>query len=235
MTASATHIAALKVRDKALEVAGRTVAGRARRARHRRRRGGAQGRQSAGPSISLGTIAQHLAPTAKTLRRPRAGPCRRRLVQDRPSGLSLWQPRRRGAGRSARPAASRSSAISSPTTSAAPSIRCWSRARSSAASLKGWAARCSRNSPTASAAIRSPSPSPIISCRPCTKCPRPTAAARGLHLAAQSARHQRRRRKRHHRRRRRHRLGHRRRHRHARRGARLPVTPQRLKRFLGAR
>ncbi len=47
-----------------------------------------------------------------------------------------------------------------------------------------------------------------------------SAAARGLHHPAQSARHQRRRRERHHRRRRRHRLGDRGRHRHSRRGAR---------------
>jgi carbon-monoxide dehydrogenase large subunit/6-hydroxypseudooxynicotine dehydrogenase subunit gamma len=66
MTASATHIAALNVRKKALEVAGELlqaapdtldiVGGEVVR----------KG-QNSGPSIGLGTIAQHLAPTSKTL------------------------------------------------------------------------------------------------------------------------------------------------------------------------
>ena len=66
MTASATHIAALNVRKKALEVAGELlqaapdtldiINGEVVRKD-----------QKSGPSIGLGTIAQHLAPTSKTL------------------------------------------------------------------------------------------------------------------------------------------------------------------------
>jgi carbon-monoxide dehydrogenase large subunit/6-hydroxypseudooxynicotine dehydrogenase subunit gamma len=66
MTASATHIAALNVRKKALEVAGELlqaapdsldiVGGEVVRKDRR-----------PGPSITLGKIAQHLAPTSKTL------------------------------------------------------------------------------------------------------------------------------------------------------------------------
>ena len=66
MTASATHIAALNVRKKALEVAGELlqaapdtldiINGEVVRRD-----------QKSGPSIGLGTIAQHLAPTSKTL------------------------------------------------------------------------------------------------------------------------------------------------------------------------
>ena len=99
MTASATHIAALKVREKALEVAAELMQATpdaldivdgevVRRDR------------SAGPSISLGKIAAALAPGSKTLGERDAGALRRRLVQDRASGLSVRQPRRRGAGRS---------------------------------------------------------------------------------------------------------------------------------------
>jgi aerobic carbon-monoxide dehydrogenase large subunit len=66
MTASATHIAALNVRKKALEVAGELlqaapdtldiVGGEVVRKD-----------QKGGPSVGLGAIAQHLAPTSKTL------------------------------------------------------------------------------------------------------------------------------------------------------------------------
>src|SRR3984885_2410545 len=73
----------------------------------------------------------------------------------------------------AKPATLPSNVIASLTISAAPSIRRWCMARSSAALRKGWAARSSRNSLTASAAIRSPSPWPTICCRPCARRPRP--------------------------------------------------------------
>ena len=48
MTASATHIAALKVRDEGARYGGRADAGAGRRARHRRRRGGASRAAPAG-------------------------------------------------------------------------------------------------------------------------------------------------------------------------------------------
>ena len=154
MTASATHIAALNVRAKALEVAAELlqttpdaldiVDGEVLR-RDR----------STGPSISLGKIAQNLAPGTKTLGErapglsaegwfktehqvypygshvavvrvdPRHRRCCHRALRHR---LRHWTRDQSGTGQ-------------------------W--ARSSAASRRAWAARCSRNSPTASAAIRS--------------------------------------------------------------------------------
>ncbi len=155
MTASATHIAALNVAPEGARSRRRTAADDARRARHRRWRSGA-------PRPRHRPLDQPRQDRAKSrarhqdARRPRAGALRRRLVQDRASGLSVWQPRRRGAGRPRHRRRCRRALLPSPTTSAAPSIRRWSRARSSAASRKGSAARCSRNSPTASAAIRWP-------------------------------------------------------------------------------
>jgi carbon-monoxide dehydrogenase large subunit/6-hydroxypseudooxynicotine dehydrogenase subunit gamma len=66
MTASATHIAALNVRQKALEAAAELLQAPADALDivdgEVVRKG-----SNAGPSISLGKIAQHLAPTAKTL------------------------------------------------------------------------------------------------------------------------------------------------------------------------
>jgi carbon-monoxide dehydrogenase large subunit/6-hydroxypseudooxynicotine dehydrogenase subunit gamma len=66
MTASATHIAALNVRKKALEAAAELLQAPADALDivdgEVVRKG-----SNAGPSISLGKIAQHLAPTAKTL------------------------------------------------------------------------------------------------------------------------------------------------------------------------
>ncbi len=71
MTASATHNGALKLRAKALDIAAELmqappdaldiVDGRVMRKD-----------QPSGPSISLGEIATHLAPTSKTPRRARA-------------------------------------------------------------------------------------------------------------------------------------------------------------------
>ena len=103
MTASATHIAALNVRKKALDMAAELlqtppdaldIAGGDVVRKDRT----SDGRP--GPSISLAEIAKNLEPTAKDARRPRAGTVRRRLVQDRTPSLSLRQPRRRGAHRS---------------------------------------------------------------------------------------------------------------------------------------
>ncbi len=99
MTASATRVAALKVRDKALDIAAElmqspadtldivngevVIAGRPGRPLDDARpdRGGAR-------------------PKLQDPRRPRAGAFRRRLVLRRPPGLPLWQPSRRGEGRS---------------------------------------------------------------------------------------------------------------------------------------
>ena len=67
---------------------GRADAGAPRRARHRRRQGGAHG-SAAGPSMSLGEIAAHLEPTSKTLGGRDPGLVGRRLVPDRAPGLSL--------------------------------------------------------------------------------------------------------------------------------------------------
>ena len=98
MTASATHIAAMKLRAKALDVAAELLqappdaldivdgAGRAqgpeRRPVDRARRDRATPRAG-----------------SKTRGRPRSRPRRRRLVQRRAPGLSLRRPYRRGAGR----------------------------------------------------------------------------------------------------------------------------------------
>ena len=121
MTASATHIAALNVREKALEVAGELLQSRAGLARHRRRRSGAA-RWHAGPSISLGQDRAKSRAGRKDARGaspgfpPKAGS--RSSIRSIPmAATSRW------CGSTARPAASRSNAISSPTTSAAPSIR----------------------------------------------------------------------------------------------------------------
>ena len=139
MTASATRVAALELRDKALDMAGQLLQAAPGDTRHRRRRDRAQGRLR---RLDRARRRRHRpAADLEGPRRPRARPRRRGLVQCRAAGLSLWQPRRGGEGRRARPAASPWSATSSATISAAPSIRCWSRARSSADSRKAWAAR----------------------------------------------------------------------------------------------
>ena len=155
MTGGATHAAALKVRAKALEIASELLqtrpdeldivdgvvrATRLRRRAHRSR---------------LADIARASRPARRLLGGPRAGPGRRGLVPHRPHGLSLRRAARRGADRSRHRRRRRSSASWSPTTSAAPSIRCWSRASSSAASRRASAARCWRNSSTTRAASRS--------------------------------------------------------------------------------
>ena len=140
MTASATRVAALKVRDKALDMASElmqapvdtldivdgevVVKGRA-----------------GGPSMTLGQIAAALGAELEDSRRPRARAVRRRLVLRRPSGLSVRQSSRRGEGRSRHRRREGAALRRSATTSAAPSIRPWSRARSPAASRRGSAAR----------------------------------------------------------------------------------------------
>ena len=99
MTASATHIAALNVRKKALETAGELlqttpdaldiVGGEV----VRKERGRPAPRSASARSRRI--LRPH-----KDARRPRSGPVRRRLVQDRAPGLSLRQPCRGGARRS---------------------------------------------------------------------------------------------------------------------------------------
>ena len=155
MTASATHIAALNVRKKALEVAAELLQTTpdaldiADGEVDRRDR-------SAGPSISLGKIARNLAPGAKTLgeRTPGLPPkvgSRPSIKSIRMAATSPW------CGLIAKPAALPSSITPSPTTSGERSIRRWSKAQIVGGFAKGWAARCSRNSPTTKAATRSPS------------------------------------------------------------------------------
>ena len=99
MTASATHEAALKVRDKALDVAAELlqappdaldiVDGEVIRTRQ-------SGRAVDQPGQDRGGAVQHL----EVARRPRSGLVGGRLVLRRPSGLSLWQSSRGGEGRS---------------------------------------------------------------------------------------------------------------------------------------
>ena len=172
MTASATHIAALNVRKKALDVAAELlqttpgaldiVDGEVVR-KDRRRRSLDQPRHDRAKSRAL---PRKRAATASRAYPPKAGS--RPSIRSTPTAATSPS-----CASTAKPAASRSSAIASPMTSAAPSIRRWCTARSSAAMPRASAARCSRNSPTASAAIRSPSPSPIISSPPCTRRRRP--------------------------------------------------------------
>ena len=126
MTGEATRLAASKVRAKAIEVAAELlqappdpldiVDGKVVRTD-----------AGAGPSIALGEVARHLSPASKIAGRTLARADRRRLVPHRPHELPLRRARRRGAGRSRDRRGRRWSAISSPTTSAGRSIRCWSR------------------------------------------------------------------------------------------------------------
>jgi len=160
MTGEATRVAATKVRDKALAAAAALL----------------QSKPEAldvvdgkvvsratpqGASVALGAVARALGPTSKLLgddspgSRPKAGSSRA-TWPIRTASMSRW------CASTAAPAASSSSATSSPMTSAAPSTRCWSRARSPAAWRRASAARCSRNFCTTRAASRCPSASPII-------------------------------------------------------------------------
>ena len=144
---------------------GRAVANAGRNARRDRRQGGAQ-------ECRAGTI-DHRSATS----RARSLPAQNSSATRRPgfppkAGSSsshmnypYGDPYRGGARRPRYRRRSRSSAFSSPMTSAKRSIRCWSTARSPAASRKASAARCSRNSSTTRAASRSASTSPITSCR----------------------------------------------------------------------
>ena len=65
MTGEATRLAAVEVRAKALEVAAELMQQPAGRSRDRRRHGGAQGNDAAGPSMTLGEIAKALEPASK--------------------------------------------------------------------------------------------------------------------------------------------------------------------------
>ncbi len=169
MTASATHIAALNVRKKALDMAAELlqttpdaldiVGGEVLR----KDPTASPAPRSASPrSRKISSPRRRRAATAIPDCPPKAGsrPSIRSILT---AATSPW------CASTATPAASRSSAIASPTISAAPSIRRWCTARSSAAMRKGSAARCWKNSPTASTAIRWRSRSPIICSRRCTK------------------------------------------------------------------
>ena len=138
MTGEATRLAALKVRAKALEMAAELLQSAAGRPRHRRRRDRAQ---VAASSAAFDLAWRDARASARRLRSTRgdrdAGAGRRRLVPHRPHELPLWRACRRRAGRPRDRRGRRSSATSSPMTSAARSIRCWSKARSPAASRKG--------------------------------------------------------------------------------------------------
>ena len=99
MTASATRVAALKVRDKALNMAAELMQVPADTLDIVNGEVMVAGRKG-GPSMTLGAIAAALAPSSKNSRRPRAGPIGGRLVLRRSSGLPVRQSSRRGAGRS---------------------------------------------------------------------------------------------------------------------------------------
>ena len=218
MTASATHIAALNVREKALAVGRRTAAGAARRARHRRRRGGAQGSQRRPVDQPRRDRA---APCARHRRRwatasralpPKAGsrPSIRSIPTAATSPLCASIAETGGVaveryfiaydiGRAINPALVEGQIVGGFAQGLGGALFeefTYQRARRSA---RRHLRRLSHADRARDAGARNP-------------------AARGLRHAAQSARHQGRRRKRHHRRRRRHRLRHRRRHRHSRRG-----------------
>ena len=99
MTASATHIAALNVRDKALDMAAellQTTPDALDIVDGEVVRSDGSARPLDQPRRDRATSR---ARRRQDARRPRAGACRRGLVQDRASGLSLWQPRRGGARR----------------------------------------------------------------------------------------------------------------------------------------
>ncbi len=155
MTASATREAALKVRAKALDVAGELlqappdaldiVNGEVIRRDN-----------PGGPSISLGKIAAAAFQHLEVARRPRPGSLGGRLVLRRPPGLSLRQSSCGGEGRSgdrrregrALRHRLRHRPRHQPDAGEGPDRRrAWRR---------GSAARSTRSSPTTSAAIRSP-------------------------------------------------------------------------------
>ena len=152
MTASATHNTALKVRQKAIEYAAEMMQAPAEtstsptavvRTDH-----------AAGASMSLGEIASGLAPTSKTARGARSGTVGRRLVPRRPAGLPLRDTCGDGAGGPRDRRRLRSSATSSVTISAAPSIRRWCVDRSRVDLPKASAVPYWRSLPTAIRAIR---------------------------------------------------------------------------------
>ncbi len=160
MTGEATRIAAAKLRAKAIAAAadllqsapealdvidGKVV-----------RKNAPQG-----PSVTLGEVARALNPGSKLLGDAVPGLSAEGWFESRhmnyPYGIHVAV-----VASTAAPARSRSSVISSPMTSAKRSIRCWSTARSPAASRRDSAARCSRNSSMTRAASRSASTSPTI-------------------------------------------------------------------------
>ena len=219
MTASATHVAALNVRKKALDMAAELlqtppdaldiVDGDVVRK---------DGRP--GPSISLGAIAKNLAPDREDARRPRAGTSAegwfktKHQVYPYGSHVAVVRVDRDTGGVTVERyciAYDIGRAIN-PATGARPDRRRL-RARSRRRAVRGVHLQRARRS--ARRHLRR-----LSAPRHARDAGAGSAAARGLHHSAQSARHQGRRRKRHHRRRRRHRFGHRGRHRHPRRGAR---------------
>ena len=169
MTASATHIAALNVRKKALDMAAELLQTTPDALDIVRRRGHAQGSDGRpGPSISLAAIAQNLEPTAKA-RGDRAPGLSaegwfktEHQVYPYGSHVAVVRVDRDTGGVTVERyciAYDIGRAINPALVARPDRRRLCARPRRRAAA---------RNSPTASAAIRSPSPSPIISCPRCT-------------------------------------------------------------------
>ena len=218
MTASATHIAALNVRKKALEVAGELlqappdmldiVDGEVVRTD-----------RAGGPSIGLGTIAQHSAPTSKTLGEREPGLTAEgwfrvdHQVYPYGSHVAVVRVDRRNRRRHRRALFHRlrHRPRHQPGFGRGADRRrlC---ARAGRRAVRGVYLQRARRS--ARRDLRR-----LSHCRPCTRRQQPDVLLREDYAdAAQSARHQGRRRERHHRRRGRDCLGDRRRHRHAGRG-----------------
>ena len=220
MTASATHIAAMKLRAKALAVAAELLQASADALEiidgEVMRRGGQlrpfdQPRQDRATSRAGNEDAWQ----------PRARSCRRRLVQDRTSGLSLWQPCCRRARRSRDRRRQGRALFHRLRYRAGDQSRRWSKAQIVGGFAQGLGGALfeefsysERGDPLAVTFADYLLPAMHETLTP------DVLLCQDLHLAAQSARHQGRRRKRHHRRRRRDRFRDRRRHRHSRRGAR---------------
>ena len=160
MTASATHVAALKLRDKALDMRRELHAG-ARRAISTSSTARGSHRTAAAPRSRLGEIAHRIAPTSKTLR-------------GRDPGLSAegWF----DVERQVYPYGSHVAVVRVDPETGGVTVERYIigydvgrainpmlvGARSSAASRKGSAARCTRSSATARTAIRCPRRSPTI-------------------------------------------------------------------------
>ena len=154
MTASATHIAALERARQSARCRRRAAARHARRARHRRRRSGAPDR-TAVASISLGKIAAASRADVEDPRRPRSRAFAaegwfhtEHQVYPYGSHVAVVRVDRETGGVTVE-----RYCIAYDIGRAINPVLV--EARSSAASRKAWAARCSRSSPTASTAIRS--------------------------------------------------------------------------------